>query len=60
VFNYQSMNNHSDALDRYIEIAEIYKNNSMIGGIEQRRQLEEMIEQVLLHLVPTNDTCKIS
>ncbi|CAF1380414.1 unnamed protein product [Adineta steineri] len=56
----ENINSFSDALDRYIEVAEIYKNYSMIGDTEQRHQLEEMIQQVLLHLIPADDSCKIS
>jgi tetratricopeptide (TPR) repeat protein len=56
----EDMNNYGDALDRYIEAAKIYNNNSMVGDATQRRSLEQTIQQVLSNLIPTNDTCKTS
>jgi tetratricopeptide (TPR) repeat protein len=47
----EATNDYKDALYRYIEIAEIYQDNSTIGGLEERHHIEECIQRVTSHLI---------
>jgi tetratricopeptide (TPR) repeat protein len=48
----EAMKNYQDALYKYIEVAEIYKDNSTIDGLDERRHIEECIRRVTSHLIP--------
>lgn len=48
----ETMNKHEEALHKYIEVAEIYRDNSTVGGPDEHRHIEEAIKRLTSHLSP--------
>jgi len=50
----EATNKDEEALYKYIEVAEIYLNDSTIGGVEERGVIEECIKRVISKLIPSD------
>jgi tetratricopeptide (TPR) repeat protein len=47
----EATNNYEEALTKYIEVAQIYQNDSTKGSLEERHNIEECIQRVISNLI---------